>query len=267
MQGKEASIVRGQPLDARVERRARRDRVLIAALVVLGLGLTLPFARGRPVAGAATQTPDLDGRTLYMRDCAFCHGPRGEGTQGVPALAGTGAAATDFSLTTGRMPVERRDIEQMERRDPAYSPAEISRIVAYVTSLGPGPAVPAVDPASGDLGRGADLWLRNCAACHSAAGIGSALTSGLVGPPVLESTPVQVAEAMIVGPGTMPVFAPPLTGDDVDSIARYVGYLQRPIDRGGNPLGHLGPIAEGFVALAFGLGLIVLAIRWIGERG
>jgi ubiquinol-cytochrome c reductase cytochrome c subunit len=227
----------------------------------------VPAPLGRESRTAAAQTSPADGRVLYMRDCAFCHGPRGEGTQGIPPLAGTGAASTDFYLTTGRMPVASRDIAEAERRDPVYTPPEIERIVSYVASLSPGPPIPVVDPSGGDLGRGADLYLRNCAACHSATGIGAALTSGLVAPSVLSSTPTQVAEAMQIGPGTMPVLSPPLDTDDVDSIARYVTYLQGPQDPGGNPLGHIGPIAEGFVGLAFGLGLILLVTRWIGERG
>ena len=48
------------------------------------------------------------------------------------------------------------------------------------------------------------------------------------------------------------------------SIVRYVEYLQHPRDRGGQNLGHLGPIPEGFIAWAVGLLALVLVVRWIG---
>ena len=55
-----------------------------------------------------------------------------------------------------------------------------------------------------------------------------------------------------------------LNDHEVDSIVRYVMYLQRPTDRGGQNLGHLGPIPEGFVAWMIGLLSLLLVIRWIG---
>jgi hypothetical protein len=65
----------------------------------------------------------------------------------------------------------------------------------------------------------------------------------------------------------MPRFgAAALTPRQLDSLVRYVRYLDRPDDRGGNPLWHLGPFAEGAVAVFVGLGLLVLAVRWIGTR-
>jgi ubiquinol-cytochrome c reductase cytochrome c subunit len=49
-------------------------------------------------------------------------------------------------------------------------------------------------------------------------------------------------------------------------VASYVQYLHHPRDRGGLPLGHLGPIPEGFVAWVVGLGVLLLAARLIGTR-
>jgi ubiquinol-cytochrome c reductase cytochrome c subunit len=65
----------------------------------------------------------------------------------------------------------------------------------------------------------------------------------------------------------MPVFGPDAIDEHaLASIVRYVGYLRAPEDRGGLGLGHLGPIPEGFVAWVVGLGLLVVALRWIGTR-
>jgi ubiquinol-cytochrome c reductase cytochrome c subunit len=236
--------------------------VAVAVVVVGGGGGSVGYAE--PVA---QPSPVNAGQTLYLRDCAFCHGSRGEGTPVAPPVRDSGAMAADFYLSTGRMP-EARPIDDPPRRPPAYDRQQIDQLVAYVASLGQGPPIPTVNPAAGDLGEGAELYALNCAACHSSAGIGGALTQGKEAPSILTATPTEIAEALrLGGTGNMPVF-----GSDVfdqrqlDSLVRYVRTLQHPQDRGGLPLGHIGPIAEGFIAWAVGLLLLVVFVRWTGTR-
>lgn len=207
------------------------------------------------------------GRQMFLVGCATCHGRQAEGVKDRgPTLVGVGAASADFYLSTGRMPLDR-PLNQAERKRVAYSPAEIRRLVAYVASLGPGPAIPAVAPGTGDLADGNRLYANNCAACHSSAGAGGALGRAVFAPPLNRSTPTQVAEAIRVGPGAMPVFGPETLDEaQISSVVRYVKYLRRPEDRGGLGLGHLGPIPEGFVAWVVGLGAMLVAVRWIGTR-
>ena len=50
----------------------------------------------------------------------------------------------------------------------------------------------------------------------------------------------------------------------VNSIVRYVVYLQNPEDRGGLNLSHIGPITEGLIAFVVGLGALLLVVRKIG---
>jgi len=224
-----------------------------------------------PIVGAPTPAPTAGpGRELYMRDCAYCHGTQGEGGTEGPSLIGVGAASADFMLSTGRMPISKPEAQPL-RRPPAYTPEQIRDLVAFVSALGPGgPPIPAVDPARGSLGQGAALYEENCAACHGSVGVGGALTSGLEAPSLIGSTAVQTAEAIRLGgagyrTGKMPKYGPDLLNDhEVDSIVRYVEYLQHPRDRGGQNLGHLGPIPEGFIAWAVGLLALVLVVRWIG---
>jgi hypothetical protein len=65
----------------------------------------------------------------------------------------------------------------------------------------------------------------------------------------------------------MPAFGSAAIDDhQLDQLAAYVRYLANPEDRGGNPLWHLGPFAEGFVAWTVGMIILLLTIRWIGER-
>ena len=207
------------------------------------------------------------GGQLYAVACTTCHGPGGEGVDGRgPSLIGVGAASADFYLSTGRMPLDR-PLGQAERKRVAYPPLQIRQLVAFVASLGAGPAIPRVDPVRGDLAEGNRLYANNCAPCHSSAGAGGALGHAVYAPPLHRATPVQVAEAIRIGPGAMPVFGHETLDDEqVASVVRYVRYLRHPEDRGGLGLGHLGPIPEGFVAWVVGLGAMLVAVRWIGTK-
>jgi ubiquinol-cytochrome c reductase cytochrome c subunit len=231
------------------------------AAVLLGIGLHSANA----TAGEGPRDPDAveRGRELYLIGCASCHGADGGGTSRGPDLRGVGAAAADFQLRTGRMPATQGD-RQAVRKPPAYSRDEIKDLVAYVASLGPGPPIPDVVTPAGDLQEGAQLYLDNCAACHSASGNGGALSLGRDAPTLHEATPVETAEAVRTGPGQMPVFGPEtLTRQQLNSVVRYVEYLKKPENPGGFSLGLVGPITEGLVAILIGLGALMLVSRWI----
>jgi ubiquinol-cytochrome c reductase cytochrome c subunit len=246
----------------------RQAGIPLAAAILMGVVVVAAGrSYGKPPRPLAQAPPSGAGRILYMRDCAFCHGSQGEGTGVAPPLQGVGALAADFYLSTGRMP-EATPINDPPRRKPSYDRQEIAQLVAFVASLGPGPPVPRVDPGAGNLAEGALLYEVNCAACHSSAGIGGALTQGKTAPGILTATPTQIAEAIrLGGTGNMPVFGPDaLPEAQVNSIVRYVQQLQRPRDRGGLALGHIGPIAEGFIAWVVGLFLLVVFVRWTGTR-
>jgi ubiquinol-cytochrome c reductase cytochrome c subunit len=226
----------------------------------------------RPATGQAQEAPrphpdSPDIRSIFLRDCATCHGAHGRGTELAPDLKGAGAGLVDYYLSTGRMPL-RDPSDRVQRGTPAYSRTTIDGLVQYVTDLvgDSGPPIPSVDPARGDLGEGGRLYRLQCAACHSWSGGGGALLH-VSAPSTHPATPTQIAEAVRGGPGNMPAFGQAaLTHSQLDSVVRYVRYLRRPDDRGGLPLWHLGPLAEGAVAVFLGLGALVFATRWIGTR-
>ncbi|SCL27173.1 ubiquinol-cytochrome c reductase cytochrome c subunit [Micromonospora pallida] len=206
------------------------------------------------------------GEALYRQNCASCHGDQGQGSQRGPSLVGVGAASVDFQVATGRMPLPSEQ-RQPRRGEPVFSAGEIAALVDHVTSFGGGgPGIPRVAP--GRLTSGRELFATNCAPCHGAAGAGAPLTSGWIAPPLYDATPVQVAEAIRVGPGLMPVFPSQVfTDQQVDDLVGYVQQLRgQRSDRGGNPLGRIGPLAEGLVAWIVTLGLLVAAARWLGRR-
>ncbi|MEO5680418.1 MAG: c-type cytochrome [Acidimicrobiales bacterium] len=238
-----------------------------ASVLALVLGLWPALGAGArtevrvPVAGQ----PQDAGRQLFVTGCSSCHGLDGRGTGRGPSLEHSGAASAYYYLSTGRMPLATEG--QPLRKDPAFNPGEIDLLTAYVGSLGDGPPVPEVDPSRGDLARGGQLFRASCAACHSAAGIGGALSYGGYAPPLQEAEPLQIAAAVRVGPGNMPLFGPAVFDDqEVDSLVRYVRFLQHAPTPGGARLGGAGPIPEGFVGWVFGIGALVAATAWIGTR-
>ncbi|MFG1779496.1 c-type cytochrome [Micromonospora sp. NPDC049051] len=246
--------------------------------VALGAALSLaagPAALAAPAAptpsGSAAPAPSGAargggrGEELFRQNCASCHGQQGQGAQRGPSLVGVGPASVDFQLSTGRMPIPD-EIQQPRRSEPVFSADEIAALVDHVASFGGGPQIPRVAP--GNLAAGRELYAANCAPCHGATGSGAPLTNGWIAPPLYEATSVQVAEAIRVGPGLMPVFpSQVLTDEQVNDLATYVRRLRaEDLDRGGNPVGRLGPLAEGLVAWIIALGLLVAAARWLGGR-
>lgn len=219
------------------------------------------------------QVPDVPnpGQYLYIQGCSTCHGVNGEGTEDGPTLIGVGAAAADFYLRTGRMPLNQ-PLVQAPRKKPLYTDAQRAEIVKYVASLhdpseGPGPEIPHINTESGDLVEGMELYANNCAACHNSAGSGGALGRNYYAPRLDVTTPIEVAEAIRVGPGAMPVFgADTFTDHQVDSIVKYVSELKGQHGPGGLTLGRLGPFSEGFFAWVVGLGVLLALTRWIGTR-
>ncbi len=244
------------------------------AVAVVAL-LARPGASGAASVGTAAQGPV---REVYQRDCAVCHGADARGTDLGPDLRGAGPAQVDFQLATGRMPVPRGDAAQHEervsvekaqaRRTPRYDTETRRALVDYVVNLagGRGPAIPDVMPGTGDVAAGGSLFRQQCAACHAWSGDGGALLQRDA-PPTHPATELEIAEAVRAGPGNMPAFGRAAVDDhQLQSLVRYVRYLDHPDDRGGAPLWHLGPLAEGAIAVFVGLGLLVIAVRWIGTR-
>ena len=248
-----------------------RLATIVGAIGVAGcVGLLTAVVRPPP-SRAALEAPSraaapADVEHVFLRDCAVCHGADGRGTDLGPDLRGAGTAGVDYQLSTGRMPLPSPEAES-NRSTPKYSPATIRALVAYVHGLvGGGPAIPNIDVAAGHLQSGGSIYRLNCAACHAWSGDGGALLNRAA-PSVHPATEVQIAEAIRTGPGNMPGFGTAaITRDQLDSVIRYVQHLEHPDDRGGLALGHLGPLAEGAVAIVLALGVLVLAVRWIGTR-
>jgi len=235
----------------------------VAAFLIVGLG----WLGGASRAARASTAGDAGrGRQLFVAGCASCHGMTAQGvSQRGPSLVGVGAQAADFYLTTGRMPLNAPG-QQPHRDHPAYAPAQIRDLVAYIQSLG-GPPIPTADPGQGSLSHGRDVFASSCAGCHQIGATGGVVPGASV-PSLDSATPTQIAEAIRIGPFVMPRFSDAaLDQHDVDSITRYVlAVRSHPDDRGGWSLGHLGPIPEGMVAWLIGIAALLAVARVVGER-
>jgi ubiquinol-cytochrome c reductase cytochrome c subunit len=252
----------------------RRHPIARAVLLVLGLVVTgLVYAAVEPgSANAAPKAADdvSGGHQVFLANCASCHGVNGEGRDRVsPSLIGVGAAAVDFQVGSGRMPLVVGG-PQAPKNTVLLTPEKISQLAAYVASLGSGPAIPAADvtdPTKGDASRGALIFRTNCAMCHGAVGKGGALTHGKYAPPLTGTTPTFIYEAMVSGPQSMPVF----NDNTIDpqskrDVIAYLDDIQKAPSPGGISLGGIGPVSEGLVAWLIGLALLIGCAVWLGAK-
>jgi ubiquinol-cytochrome c reductase cytochrome c subunit len=239
-------------------------RMTVVGLIAWALLGPTTSAGGPAVQPSGADSPEADGAVLYETRCAACHAVDGSGVEGRgPTLLTEGRAAADFVLRTGRMPLPDVDMQPV-RREPAFTDAEIVALVEHVGRLGTGVDIPDVDPSRGSVSRGAELYRLNCAACHVASGAGAVIGSGRTAPALTEATPTQVGEAILVGPGAMPVFGA-LSDRAIDDIAAYVLTLQEEGTTGAGALGGVGPVAEGLAAWLLGVLPLVALCRWIGS--
>jgi ubiquinol-cytochrome c reductase cytochrome c subunit len=262
--------------------------LLVLALFVMGALYTVFAPAAQVSADTTTSQQVTEGKALFAVGCASCHGLNGEGQVGAgagkdpgdnvtqiqgPPLAGVGAAAVDFQVSSGRMPMARPEAQAPVKPN-RYTPEEVAALEAYVASLGPGPDVPApadYDPSkvsTEDVARGGELFRTNCSACHNFEGAGGALPGGKYAPSLFGVPNRRIYEAMVTGPQQMPVFSDGVVRpEDKRAIIAYLDDLHASPDRGGLALGTLGPVSEGLWAWILGLGSLIAFAIWIAAKG
>jgi ubiquinol-cytochrome c reductase cytochrome c subunit len=266
--------------------RHRRGRFAGFILMLLGLvaagGLYTLFTPAQATQAESDTALVAKGRELFIQGCAYCHGLNGEGKQRVsgtnygPPLVGAGAAAVDFQVGTGRMPMARPDA-QAPRKPVVYSEEDIAALAAYVASLGPGPAIPDGSEYSTDglsdeeleaaVTRGGQIFLTNCTACHNFEGSGGAMPNGGYAPTIRGVESKYIYEAMLTGPSNMDVFSNGnLSPDEKRDVIAYLKSLEENPGYGGFSLGGLGPVSEGMFAWLFGIGGLVGFAVWIAAH-
>jgi ubiquinol-cytochrome c reductase cytochrome c subunit len=224
----------------------------LALLLAVGLVLAAP-------AQGAT------GKELFQEGCSSCHGLNGDGVpHRGPSLHGVGAAAADFYLSTGRMPLVTPD-QEPERSRPQYSDAHLDALVAYVASLGGGPPVPSPDPHAGSVAQGQRIFTESCSGCHQIEARGGVVTGGF-SPSLQSASTRQIYEAVRIGPWVMPAFdRAQLSDAQLASVAKYVRSTRHPDDRGGWGISNTGPVPEGMVTWLLGAASLLVVARIIGK--
>lgn len=262
-----------------------RRRHPLAGLVVIAFALLLfggVYAALSPSADAADSPSSAAniaaGKGLFLTNCSSCHGISGQaqlddkGRVLGPSLIGTGYAACDFQVGTGRMPVGDAGV-QIEKHRVLYTAAQIDQLCDYVASFGPGPAEPAADSydssglSTSQIASGGELFRYNCSQCHGAAAGGGALAKGAYAPAIKVSSK-YIYEAMLSGPQQMPVFSDStLPVEQKKEIIAYLNTLRDEPNAGGIGFGRLGTVTEGLVGWLVGIGGIVLIAVWLTVKG
>ncbi len=264
-------------LTARRRHPAAKVLLLVFGLFVMGALYTVVAPASKSSAETGTSQQIAEGKALFAVQCASCHGLNGEGQvskniQG-PPLVGVGAAAVEFQVATGRMPMAQPAV-QAPQKPPIFTEEEVLALASYVETFGPGPAIPEparYDPAGiseEDIARGGELFRTNCSACHNFEGAGGALPGGKYAPSLRDVSNLHLYEAMLTGPQQMPVFSDAtLTVDDKRAIIGYLNELHEQPNRGGLAFGGLGPVAEGLWAWVAGLAVLMGIAAWIAAKG
>lgn len=251
--------------------------VLLFGLVVAG-GMYSALAPGSADADTADARKIEAGHQLYLVGCASCHGKNGQGILTKdggnygPSLVGVGAAAVDFQVGTGRMPLTQSGPQAAEK-EPVYTDKETSQLAAYVASLGPGPAIPDeefTDPSKAsqeDITRGGEFFRTNCTACHNSVGAGGALPDGRYAPPLDDVSGKHMYEAMLTGPQQMPVFTDEvIKPEDKRAVIAYIKSVNE-APQGGFAGGSYGPVVDGMWAWLVGIGGLIGVTVWIAAHG
>ncbi|NOX29207.1 MAG: c-type cytochrome [Actinobacteria bacterium] len=245
-------------------RRVLGRHALLAAPLAASAIFALVIFVGPTTSQSATPPSVELGALLFDASCSSCHGANGEGIDGRgPSLKNEGRAAADFVLRTGRMPLA--DPSAQAKRGPVrFTEEEILALVEHVGLIGDGVDIPNVDITNADLGNGGSIFRLNCAACHVASAAGAPIGGNRRAPSLALSTPTEVGEAILTGPGSMPVFGV-LTEDEINDVAGYVENLAEQNTTGALHFGGAGPVAEGLAAWILALIPMVALTRWIGR--
>jgi ubiquinol-cytochrome c reductase cytochrome c subunit len=233
-------------------------------LPILLLLFVAPAHAAAPPQGVVANV--TQGKSLYAANCSGCHGSRGQGLrrQG-PSLKDVGALGADFYIRTGYMPLDDPHSQPWRTRV-LFTEQGVRSLVAYVATIGHGPAIPSPQWQRASVASGKKLFADHCAGCHQIAIAGGVLPGARI-PALNQSSPRQVAEAVRIGPYLMPKFSPKaITPTQLNDIVAYVQYAKHPDDRGGWAIGHLGPWPEGVVTWLLAATVLVVTCLVFARR-
>jgi ubiquinol-cytochrome c reductase cytochrome c subunit len=239
--------------------------LLACVLVASGWG-AMAAAQERDTADRdAARDEVVRGGELFQAQCAACHGTRleggqGEGDLGGPAMTDVDIAYVDLTMRTGRMPIVAPEVGV---RIEQLSDEQREAINAYLLAVFDLPGeIPTVG--EGEAARGQELYVRNCAACHGAAGDGGIAGGDNSVPPLAELDAVAIVEGTRVGPFTMPAFEEAVLSDQqLDDIVAYLAFADE-APRTAVGVAELDQVGEALFAI--GLALLAGVVVWLVAR-
>ena len=196
-------------LAARRRHPAAIALLLLAGLIVTGVGLRGPRTarRPRPPRPAADQVEE--GKKLFLANCSTCHGLERRRAPGRPqprrrrrrrrGLPGGHRPYAAGHARRAGAPQEGRQVHRRaDRRD--------GRLCGLAGPRARHPRCGSTPRARRQRRPGGELFRVNCAMCHNFAGSGGALTRGKYAPSLRNIEGKHIYEAMVTGPQSMPVF-------------------------------------------------------------
>lgn len=213
-------------------RPPRGSSVFLLVLAALVTALLATGCRRRRVA-AKEPVEVREGRALYLKYCALCHGKNAEGYAADHANALGNQAFLEIAspaflraaILEGR-PGTPMSAWGKEHGGP-LGPVEVDRLVAYLRSLAKKP-LRAIDPAQrvgGDPIVGGVTYQRSCRICHGGSGEGTTRATSLTNPAFLRTVGDEYLRKTIVEgrPGTS---MPPFSALQPPAVADVIAYLR-----------------------------------------
>lgn len=217
------AIVTKQVEDAAAARASWTDRIAEASLEEIAADPDL------------MQRVRETGRTLFIDNCAACHGTRGTGGPGFPNLAAKAwlwGGEPETILETIRVGINSTHAEtrvsQMMAfgRDGTLEREQVRAVAAYVRSLSD---LPMSADHKALIETGKEVFSANCAACHGEDARGS---TDMGAPNLTDKTWIYGGDAQTVfdtiysgRQGLMPTWEGRLSAVDMKLLALYVGTL------------------------------------------
>ena len=242
--------------------------LLLALGFVGGLYSLVAPTRQAQAADSPESLQIAEGKGLFVTSCSSCHGLNAEGSSDGPSLIGVGAAAVDFQVGTGRMPLQSKGA-QAPKKPEAFTQEEVNAMAAWVASLAPGPAIPTEEQYArdGELQEGGQIFRTNCASCHNFLGNGGALSRGKYAVSMKNTTPKHIYEAMLTGPQSMPTFNDgALTPEQKKDVITWLRHMHESSNPGGYAAGRIGPVSEGLFLWTVVVGALIAAAVWLGAK-
>lgn len=188
---------------------------------------------------ATARSPEaLSGAELFAVKCSTCHQSVGQGTDVYPPLEGNPVVIAADPTTmigvivngrSGPITVNGKTFNnQMPTWKGQLTDASIAAVATYIRSAWGNNASPVTEEQVAAIGSpisvqvGASIYAKNCAACHSATGVGGIGPALAGNPHVNIANPTTMLTTILQGRNQMPSWRGQLAASDIAAVATFV---------------------------------------------